>query len=387
MLLLGVGMVSPKLQFNGFLFNGKSAHKQPVRIVLTPFNIILTVQGKSAISWPYSDIRWAAETSPFHIERDIKFPVESLEILVVDDLDFYENCRRIAPGDFSRTALKNYFKWKIFSAGILSLLLVFYGAFKFFPNYFIDQVVDKIPVEWEETLGDTVLTTFPVEKNPDPKVIALLTDILRLLKQSKGEEAPYNLKVYILPTEKINALALPGGNIIIFQGLLKIAESPEELAGVLAHEAQHIFLRHSTRGILRNLASGLLLAMVLGDANTVMEIAINIAGQFNTLGFSRKMETEADIKGVEMMLDAKINPQGMFSIFKKLMKEELKLEGNKKNTSTSKYFYNIFSYMSTHPSVKSRLNNLEVLIANNSEKLWIPLYPNLNWNEIKPIDR
>jgi beta-barrel assembly-enhancing protease len=386
MLSSGVAMVSPKLQYNGFLFNGKSAHKQAVRIVLTPFNIILTVQGKSANSWPYSDIRWAAAKPPFHIERNVNFPVENLEILVVDEPDFYENCRRIAPCDFSHTALKNYFKWKIFSTGILSLLLIFYGTFNFFPNYFIDPVVDKIPVEWEETLGDAILSTLPVEKNPDPKLIALLTDILRLLKQSKGEETPYNLKIYILSTEKINALALPGGNIIIFEGLLKIAESPEELAGVLAHEAQHIFLKHSTRGILRNLASRILINLVLGDANTVMESAINIAGQLHTLGLSRKMETEADIKGVEMMLDAKINPQGMFSIFKKLMKEELKLERNKKNASRSKYLYEIFSYMSTHPSAKSRLNKLEALIANNSEKLLIPLYPNLNWNEIKPRD-
>jgi beta-barrel assembly-enhancing protease len=379
-------MVSQKLKFNGFLFNGKSAHKQPVRIVLTPFNIILTEQGKSAISWPYSDIRWAAETLPFHIERDISFPVKNLEILVVDDPDFYENCQRIAPSNFSRTALNNYFKWKIFSAVILSLILFFFGALKIFPNYFIDQVVDKIPVEWEETLGDAVLSTFPIEKTPDPKVIALLTDILRHLKQSKTEETPYNLKIYIISTEKINALALPGGNIIIFEGLLKIAESPEELAGVLAHEAQHIFLKHSTRGILRNLASGSLMTLVLGDANTVMEIAINIAGQLKTLGFSRKMETEADIKGIKMMLDAKINPQGMLSIFKKLMKEELKLEGNKKNKSTSKYFYEIFSYMSTHPSAKSRLHKLEALLTNNSNTLFIPLYPNSNWNEIKPRD-
>ena len=64
---------------------------------------------------------------------------------------------------------------------------------------------------------------------------------------------------------------MPGGNIIVFEGLLKIADSPEEIAGLLAHEVQHIFLKHSTRGILRNLASGVLLALVRGDTNTVME--------------------------------------------------------------------------------------------------------------------
>jgi beta-barrel assembly-enhancing protease len=199
----------------------------------------------------------------------------------------------------------------------------------------------------------------PGRKNPGPRVMSLLTDTLHLLKQSKGEETFYNLKVFILPTKQINALALPGGNIIVFEGLLKIAGSPEEIAGVLAHEAQHIFLKHSTRGILQNLASGMLLFLVRGDANAVMESVVGIAGQLNTLEFSRKMETEADIKGIELMLEAKINPNGMLSIFKKLLKEELKLEENKKNSSISKNAKEVFSYLSTHPSAKIRIKELE----------------------------
>ena len=96
------------------------------------------------------------------------------------------------------------------------------------------------------------------------------------------------------------------------------------------------------------------------------------------------METEADIKGIELMLEAKINPKGMLSIFKKLLKEELKLEENKKNSTITKNAKKVFSYLSTHPSAKSRIKELEIKIKNNSEKLWIPLYPNSNWIEIKP---
>jgi beta-barrel assembly-enhancing protease len=191
----------------------------------------------------------------------------------------------------------------------------------------VDQFVDKISVEWEETIGDTVLSNFPVEKNPDPRVMALLTDTLLLLKQSKVEETPYNLKVFILPTEQINTLSLPGGNIIVFERLLKIADSPEKIAGVLAHEAQHIFLKHSTRGILQNLASGIFITLVRGDANAVMESVVGIAGRLNTLGFSRKMETEADIKGIELMLEAKINPKGMLSILKKVAERRVEIRG------------------------------------------------------------
>jgi Zn-dependent protease with chaperone function len=378
-------MVTPKLQFSGYLFDGKCAKKQLVRIELTPCHITLTLCGRSAESWPYSDIRWAAETTPFHIEHKFNTPEgERLETLVVENPVFYENCQRIAPNDFSCTTIKNSFNWKIFSGGALILLLFFFAVFKIVPYYFMDQFLDKIPLEWEETIGNAVLSAFPVEKNPDPRVMALLTDTLRLLKQSKVEKTPYNLKVFILPTEQINALALPGGNIIVFEGLLKIVDSPEEIAGVLAHEAQHIFLKHSTRGILRNLASWILLALIRGDANAVMESVVGIAGQLNTLGFSRKMETEADIKGIELMLEAKINPKGMLSIFKKLLKEELKLEENKKNSSISKNAKEVFSYLSTHPSAKIRIKELENKIKNNSEKLWIPLYPNSNWNEIKP---
>jgi beta-barrel assembly-enhancing protease len=385
--LSGAGMVTQKLQFNGSLFDGHSAQKQPVRVELTPYHITLTIPGRPSINWRYSDIRWTAETVPFQIEHQVNTPKgEILETLVVEDPNFYENCGRIASGNFPCTTTKNSFNWEIFLAGILLILLFFYAAFKIVPPYFVDQLVDKIPVEWEETLGDGVLSAFPVEKNPDPKVMALLTDILRLLKKSKPEETPYNLKIFILPTDKINALALPGANIIVFEGLLKVAESPEELAGVLAHEAQHIFLKHSTRGILRNMASGMLMALVLGDVNTVMESVVSIAGQLDTLGFSRKMETEADIKGVELMLDAKINPQGMLSIFKKLLKEELELEESKKSSSVSKNAKELFSYLSTHPSAKRRLEKLKTHIKNNSKKLWIPLYPNSNWNEIKPKD-
>ncbi len=376
-------MVTRRLQFKGSLFDGQSAQKHPVLIELTPHHISLTGPDRLSLTWLYSNIRWIAETVPFQIEHHLSEGKQP-ETLVVDDPDFLENCLEISPVDFSKTGRKNSFNWKVFLAGILVLILFFYGALKIAPNYFVEQFVEKIPVEWEETLGDMVLSAFPVDPDPDPKIIQLLQNIIRLLKQSVPEGTPYDLKVYILPTNKVNALALPGGNIIIFEGLLKLADSPEELAGVLAHEAQHIFLKHSTQGILRNFASGVLLALVMGDANAVMDGLVSMAGQLNTLGFSRKMELEADRKGMELMLHAKINPRGMLSIFEKLMKEELRLENSKRSNSSKKDVNEIFSYLSTHPSAKSRLKILEDQIQENAKKLWIPLYPNSSWNRIKP---
>jgi beta-barrel assembly-enhancing protease len=85
-----------------------------------------------------------------------------------------------------------------------------------------------------------------------------------LLEQSVEGNQPYDLRIYIWSEKGVKALALPGGVMLISQGLLNEAKSPEELAGVIAHEIQHVLLRHSTRGIIRNLTQSMLLALFVG---------------------------------------------------------------------------------------------------------------------------
>ena len=103
----------------------------------------------------------------------------------------------------------------------------------------------------------------------------------------------------------------------------------------------------------------MLLALVRGDANTVMENVVGIAGQLNTLGFSRKMETEADIKGIELMLEAKSTLRECWVFLKKLLKEELKLEENKRSSSISKNDKKVFFIFLLIRQLKSGLKNLK----------------------------
>ena len=81
------------------------------------------------------------------------------------------------------------------------------------------------------------------------------------------------------------------------------------------------------------------------------------------------------------MFNAKINPQGMLTIFEKLLKEELK-EHKRKNSSENSN--KLFSYLSTHPLAEDRLEKIQKQIKNNSDKFWIPLYPDSQWEKIKP---
>lgn len=373
-------MTARKLQFAGSLFDGRSSQKHLVDVELTPQAIILKAPGDKPIRWAYPQLRWAADTSPFHIEHCAEGD-EGLETLVVDDSDFYRSVLEIAPKSFSSRENESKFNWKLYSVGILVLIFSAYVFIKTVPSFLADQMVEKIPIEWEVTVGQSILKMLPVAQKPDPEVLKVLQDTVDFLKESLPGN-PYDLKVYILPVEQVNALALPGGPIVIFEGLIDKAESPEELAGVLAHEIQHILLRHSTRGILRNLAKSMLVTLFLGDVNSVMEGIVQLAGQLETLGLSREMEAEADQKGMELILAANIDPHGMIRIFKKLMQEDFSQKKLPKGKPVSEE-NDLSSYFSTHPSSQNRLARLEKQMRSHENRIWTPLFPNLDWNEIK----
>jgi len=373
-------MTARKLQFAGSLFDGRSSQKHLVDVELTPQEIILKAPGDKPIRWAYPQLRWAADTSPFHIEHCAEGD-EGLETLVVDDPDFYRSVLEIAPKSFSSRENESKFNWKLYAVGILILIFSAYVFIKTVPSFLADQMVEKIPIEWEVTVGQSILKMLPVAQKPDPEVLKVLQDTVDFLKESLPGN-PYDLKVYILPVEQVNALALPGGPIVIFEGLIDKAESPEELAGVLAHEIQHILLRHSTRGILRNLAKSMLVTLFLGDVNSVMEGIVQLAGQLETLGLSREMEAEADQKGMELILAANIDPHGMIRIFKKLMQEDFSQKKLPKGKPVSEE-NDLSSYFSTHPSSQNRLARLEKQMRSHENRIWTPLFPNLDWNEIK----
>ena len=203
-------MTARKLQFAGSLFDGRSSQKHLVDVELTPQEIILKAPGDKPIRWAYPQLRWAADTSPFHIEHCAEGD-EGLETLVVDDPDFYRSVLEIAPKSFSSRENESKFNWKLYSVGILVLIFSAYVFIKTVPSFLADQMVEKIPIEWEVTVGQSILKMLPVAHKPDPEVLKVLQDTVDFLKQSLPGN-PYDLKVYILPVKQANVLALPEGD-------------------------------------------------------------------------------------------------------------------------------------------------------------------------------
>lgn len=113
----------------------------------------------------------------------------------------------------------------------------------------IDFIVQRISPELERQIGAASLaqvraTTRFIEQGAAAQALAAVA------RQVVGDDTA-SYRFHLADDKRVNAFAVPGGDIVVNRGLLAATRSPEELAGVLAHEIQHLALRHSLQGVAR----------------------------------------------------------------------------------------------------------------------------------------
>jgi beta-barrel assembly-enhancing protease len=160
---------------------------------------------------------------------------------------------------------------------------------------------------------------------------------------------------FIVNADMINAFAVPGGYIYMNRGLIERATNMAEVAGVLAHEIGHVEHRHGVAQMERMQRANIGLTaayILLGRAPTgVEQAAIEIGGTAVFASYSRGAELEADASAVPMLIAARINPNGLVTMFQKL------LEDQQRRPST------VEQWFSTHPTTQDRINEVSALIA------------------------
>ena len=158
---------------------------------------------------------------------------------------------------------------------------------------------------------------------------------------------------------------------MVFRGLLEQTRDPEELAGILAHEMQHVLQRRTTQALIQHTSTGLLLAALTGDMTGPLAYGLQNARVLGQLQYSRRAEAQADAEGMKMLLAARIDPAGMIRFFEALTK------GDKQPRTALKY-------LSTHPSPADRVERLKALAAQSPDAP-IPLLLDSDWDDLKKI--
>lgn len=184
----------------------------------------------------------------------------------------------------------------------------------------------------------------------DPVIAEYVNRVGQNLVRNSDAQVPFTIKV--IDNEEVNAFALPGGFFFVNSGLIALAETESELAGVMAHEIAHVTARHgtrqATRGQIANLAS-IPMAIFLpgGWLGYGIYQAANFAIPMTFLKFSRGFEKEADFLGMQYLYKAGYDPTSMVTFFERLQAQQKRKTGK------------LAQAFSSHPPTGARIEQIQ----------------------------
>lgn len=235
-------------------------------------------------------------------------------------------------------------RWLIGSL-LVAVLLPFLAVGLFWLNSerIAGWVAGRISLEDEQRLGRLIFS----QMQPGLKLVEH-GPAVRMLRELGGRltvGSTYDYRWYLAEGPEVNAFAIPGGHVVVYTGLLRLAHDPKEVAGVLAHEVQHVEARHTLKNLIHDLGWRAVLSFALGDFGG--GVWADMAHRLGTLKYGRDLEREADLKALDSLRRAGIAPDGLVSFFEKLAH----MEGMG------------VALLASHPTSEERIRNLRAAIA------------------------
>lgn len=229
-----------------------------------------------------------------------------------------------------------------------------------------DNATRYIPFKWEQKLSEYMTSLFPLpfSGGTDEISMAWSKDLQNLVDGLAREmDMPEDIKIHVnySPVNEVNAVAVMGGEVYVFDGLINMARSENALAFVLAHEIAHLKLRHGLRGVGRSGVVTSAILMLFGTSGDVSEVA-HTSSLINGLKYSRDMETQADEEAVAALARYYSHVGGMGQIFKDFqhMQENMKTPPE---------------ILQSHPDFVTRLEHMNQLASQRGYALTGELTP------------
>ncbi len=276
---------------------------------------------------------------------------------------FVEQLRRTTAKRTRRTAAR----WSVLAVALGVVAIVALTVWLGF-GWIVGKAVAAIPIQWEVEIGRSSSSQILAEKQVcvDPELTRAAEEIGMRLVKGLGA-SPYTFKLRVIDNPEVNAFALPGGYIFINRGLVEQAGDGHEVAGVLAHEIQHVIGRHGLHNMVRQAGFFLLLAAVVGDTGQLEQFLVYNAAGLASMSFSRDQERAADAGGLELMRRAHLDTTGLPRFLTKLAAKENVPE--------------FLTYFSSHPASTERVDRLNTMIKAVTESNVVPLQT--TWDGLK----
>jgi Zn-dependent protease with chaperone function len=321
-------------------FDGRNAVPRPVRLVIQDDHdvLVLHTENDSQRFIPLSDLEPESSSGVFRI----RFGEQQEESLEIRDEGFRKDLMQV----LQRKGHLGLYSRLVHGGTALHLLIAFLLiggiAFTYWSvvPWIAERAVGLLPESYDAAMGGTFYESFISGETIDSTKTEALRAFAAMLKLPESERPP---RFTVVHSKEENAFALPDGNIVVYSGILKLIDRPEQLIALIGHEHAHVMQRHSMKLLSRSLAGYLFISVALSDVNGVMAVLADNANALRNLSYSRAYESEADRIGLETLQANRADPAGMRELFEKL---------------EAHHDISIPGFLSTHPVGVERINDV-----------------------------
>lgn len=346
---------------NAEFFDGKSAMARLVHVRVDADRLVISQSAVPDIQWKLNDIDLVSGGKPGQALR-LKLRGDHGSRLTLPEGSASDSVIAAAPTILSGRR-RLFWKGAVASiAVVLGIAIAGYSTLAIAPQALARFLPDRVVSSFADGLEKSVLKSS--KRCDDRAGQDALNKIARRIVSGVDDPPTFSLRVFDIrkadKTKLVNAFALPGGRMVFSHGLIESAGSPDEVAGVLAHELGHVALHHPEAAIVR--VFGLQMLLSLFTAGQGAENISSIAGVLAVLSYSRTAEAEADAYAIGVMDKAKVDPKGLQTFFTRLLKQKTGTEtaGKSDNSSTlKKQLEPLTDLFSTHPGTDDRIARLK----------------------------
>ncbi len=224
-----------------------------------------------------------------------------------------------------------------------------------------NQLATFVPPAGERALGEATFSQIrqalagaglpPLPICEDEEGIEALEQMLASFGVDRDSEDA--IKIFVLDHEMVNAFALPGGYVVFFRGMIDAAQSPNEIAAVLAHEVGHVENRDPTRHALRSAGSIGILGLLFGDFAGGAAVLF-LTEKLISANYAQSAESGADEFAYTALEDAQVSPAALGDMFVRLRDKYGDTDG-------------VVSHFVSHPTLTSRIDRSRAAARDGKE--------------------
>jgi beta-barrel assembly-enhancing protease len=364
------------MEISATYFDGEHARDYAVNLRIDGGHLVFSGQHVPEERWSIAGLHPIDPPTagqPFRITHDGKVGAR----LVIRDQAFIDalvSRNSHLKGGYGARHLRDVAVWT--AGGLAVLAGLGYVVVSFLPG----QVAHMLPDEWRNRVGTQIVNSLVEDKKPCRSVAgdAAKSAMVAALANGNPDLPAISVEVYDMPL--VNAFAAPGGKIVFTSGILKKADAPDEIAGVLAHEIGHVAYRHPEAQLVRLTGLQVLISVATGTSGG--DFTSNLAALAALLRYSREAEREADSYARQTLEAASIDPIGLRRFFEKIMT----LGGEKPSANTPdekpSVLDRVGNVFSTHPGTEERMKEIKPLPADKSP---IQVLTPAEWEALKNI--